>query len=133
MPKNSKSSKNAKSKAKASNESTQELILKEDGQEYGQIVKNMGSNMQVQCFDGKTRIGHIRGKLRGRNFIHAGDLVLVGMRGFELADNKCDIILKYTDTQAKRLKQLGELPDNFTVVSTETKTDDDIPFDFEEI
>lgn len=135
MPKKVKSGKNAKSKAGAATVSDKELILKEEGQDYGQIIKNMGSNMQVQCIgDGKIRDGHIRGKLRGKNFINAGDLVLVGMRSFEIADKKCDIILKYSDAQAKRLKQMGELPDSYSTVSAESKKqDEEIPFDFEEI
>lgn len=135
MPKKVKSGKNAKSKAGAAVVLDKELVLKEEGQDYAQIVKNMGSNMQVQCIgDGKIRDGHIRGKLRGKVKMYAGDTVLVGMRSFEIADKKCDIILKYSDAQAKRLKILGELPDSYSTVSVESKTqDDDIPFDFEEI
>ncbi len=40
-------------------------MFKEFGQEYGQVTKTLGGgNMEVQCFDGERRIGHIRGKMR---------------------------------------------------------------------
>lgn len=42
-----------------------ELVFKEFGQEYGQITKMLGhGHLEVSCFDGVKRIGHIRGKLR---------------------------------------------------------------------
>lgn len=41
------------------------MVFKEFGQEYGQITKMLGhGHLEVQCFDGVKRIGHIRGKLR---------------------------------------------------------------------
>ena len=42
-----------------------ELVFKEDGQEYGQVTKMLGNGrLEATCFDGTTRLCHIRGKLR---------------------------------------------------------------------
>ena len=40
-------------------------MFKEDGQEYAQVVKMLGNGrLEAYCFDGVTRLCHIRGKLR---------------------------------------------------------------------
>ena len=42
-----------------------ELIFKEDGQEYAQVLKMLGNGrLEAMCFDGVKRLCHIRGKLR---------------------------------------------------------------------
>ena len=48
-------------------------MFKEDGQEYAQVVKMLGNGrLEAYCFDGVTRLCHIRGKLRKKvNFYHA--------------------------------------------------------------
>lgn len=40
-------------------------MFKEDGQEYAQVVKMLGNGrLEANCFDGTSRLCHIRGKLR---------------------------------------------------------------------
>ena len=40
-------------------------MFKEDGQEYAQVVKMLGNGrLEAYCFDGSSRLCHIRGKLR---------------------------------------------------------------------
>ena len=53
-------------RGKNENESDKrELIFKEDGQEYAQVVKMLGNGrLEANCFDGISRLCHIRGKLR---------------------------------------------------------------------
>ena len=42
-----------------------ELIFREDGQEYAQVIKMLGNGrLEAQCFDGEKRLAHIRGKMR---------------------------------------------------------------------
>ena len=42
-----------------------ELVFREDGQEYAQVTKMLGSGrIEAQCFDGVKRLAHIRGKMR---------------------------------------------------------------------
>merc|ERR1712032_1575500 len=67
-----------------------------DGQEYAQVKKMLGNGrLEAFCFDGKTRLCHIRGKMRKRIWIGVGDFILLALREFQ--DRKADVILKYTD------------------------------------
>ncbi len=120
-------------------ESKRELEFKEEGQEYAQVVKMLGNGRcECFCFDGVTRLGHIRGKMRKKVWITAGDIVLVGKRDFQ--DEKVDILHKYSADEARNLKQYGELPEtariNETAVDlamTGDNDDDDIGIDFDDI
>ena len=101
-----------------------ELIFKEDGQEYGQVMKMLGNGRcDVSCFDGTKRLCHICGKMRKRVWVMVGDIVLVSLRDFQ--DEKGDIILKYNSDEAKNLKQYGELPENTKINETALEEDDD--------
>ena len=77
--------------------------------------------VECYCYDGKTRLCNIRGKMRKKVFfvfplreqqvwISVGDIVLIGLRDFQ--DDKADIIMKYTADEARLLKGYGEIPDN---------------------
>lgn len=57
-------------------------MFKEDGQEYAQVVKMLGNGrLEAYCFDGVTRLCHIRGKLRKKvNFIFLKDLTIIHVR-----------------------------------------------------
>lgn len=103
-------------------------ILCFSGQEYAQVVKMLGNGRcECFCFDGVTRLGHIRGKMRKKVWITAGDIVLVGKRDFQ--DEKVDIVHKYSADEARNLKQYGELPEtariNETAVDIAMAGDDD--------
>lgn len=120
-------------------ESKRELEFKEEGQEYAQVVKMLGNGRcECFCFDGVTRLGHIRGKMRKKVWITAGDIVLVGKRDFQ--DEKVDIIHKYSADEARNLKQYGELPETARINETAVDmamaggdADDDIGIDFDDI
>ena len=59
--------------------------MKEEGQEYGQVLKILGAGrVRVHCFDGKERLGLIRGKLRKKTWINCNDIVLIGLKGWGL-------------------------------------------------
>lgn len=111
------------------------MIVKEEGQEYGQVLRMLGNGrLEAYCFDGKNRLCIIRGKMRKKSWVANGDIVLLGLRDFE--DDKADIILKYSADEARRLKANGELPDNTQINTSEKilgEDEDDMPFDFEEI
>ncbi len=124
------------------------LQIKDESQEYAQITKVLGScRFTCACFDGKVRLGLMRGKntkgkAKHENMTGDGDYVLVGLRDFgELDKNgvdkgKCDIILKYTYKQVKELIKRGELPASATMpqrIGEEAPDDEDMPFDFEDI
>jgi translation initiation factor 1A len=65
-----------------------------DGEVYARIIKQLGDcRFECDCFDGTVKIGKIRGVLRGRMFVHTGDLVIVSLRDFDT--QKVDIIWRF--------------------------------------
>jgi len=112
MPKNK--GKGGKNRRRGKNENEaekRELIFKEDGQEYAQVIKMLGNGrLQAYCFDGVMRMCHIRGKLRKKIWINTGDVILIGLRDYQ--DKKADVILKYNADEARNLKNYKELPEN---------------------
>ncbi|KAI9189440.1 Translation initiation factor 1A [Blastocladiella emersonii ATCC 22665] len=132
MPKNK--GKGGKTRRRGKNEGDgvkRELVFKEDGQEYAQVLKMLGNGrLEAQCFDGIKRLGTIRGKMRKKVWINVGDIVLIGLREFQ--DEKCDVILKYSADEARNLKAYGELPDTAKINETDGPEEgDDIDFEFD--
>ncbi|KAK2080449.1 hypothetical protein QBZ16_000302 [Prototheca wickerhamii] len=129
--------KGGKNRRRGKNESEEkrELIFKEDGQEYAQVLRMLGNGrLEAYCMDGQKRLCHIRGKMRKKVWVNVGDIVLLGLRDYQ--DDKADVILKYMADEARNLKAYGELPDNIRVNDTDTfgdeeggENDDYIDFD----
>ena len=62
-----------KGKNTTGNIEKRELLLKENGQEYAQVTKILGScRVEVYCFDGQNRMGHIRGNFRKKIWDFSG-------------------------------------------------------------
>merc|ERR1712050_620433 len=118
MPKNKLGGNKAK-RAKADPQGAKkELVFKEDGQEYGQVMRMLGNGRcEVNCIDGTKRLCHIRGKMRKKVWVNQGDIVLVSLRDFQ--DEKGDIIVKYTPDEARNLKTYGELPEAVKINETD--------------
>ncbi|CAN0897514.1 Eukaryotic translation initiation factor 1A [Linum perenne] len=112
MPKNKgKGGKNRKRGKNEADDEKRELIFKEDGQEYAQVMRMLGNGRcEATCIDGVKRLCHIRGKMHKKVWIAAGDIILVGLRDYQ--DDKADVILKYMPDEARLLKAYGELPEN---------------------
>ena len=92
-----------------------ELEFKTDGQEYAQALRLLGNGrVEVYCMDGKKRMATIRGAMKNRVWINSGDIVLLGLRDFG-NDDKCDIIMKYFDEEARELQELGEIPEHIKI------------------
>jgi translation initiation factor 1A len=124
-----------KHKKKKNNPSTteieRELIFKVESQEYGQVSRLLGNcRLEIQCFDGKTRLGNIRGSMRKKVWIKVNDVVLVSLRDFE--DGKCDIIHKYESKEVNRLKMLDEIPKTVKTIDDLEDKEEDIGIDFVE-
>lgn len=97
MPKNK--GKGGKNRRRGKNENDvmkRELIEKDgDSQSYAQVVKMLGNGrLTAFCFDGKSRLCHIRGKLRKKVWINAGDIILVGLREYQ--DDKVNFFVYKT-------------------------------------
>merc|ERR1711896_80694 len=128
-PKNKLGGNKAK-RAKAGQPEKRELVFKEDGQEYGQVLRMLGNGrLEAQCFDGQKRLCHIRGKMRKKVWVTQGDIVLVSLRDFQ--DEKGDIIVKYTADEARNLKTYGELPEGTKINETDIVGDEDLEDDAE--
>merc|ERR1712121_104239 len=133
MPKNK--GKGGKNRRRGKNENEglkRELVFKEDGQEYAQVIKMLGNGrLEAMCFDGVKRLCHIRGKLRKKVWINQSDIILIGLRDYQ--DAEADVILKYSADEARNLKSYGEFPEsvkiNETVDFVGGDMDDDIEFD----
>ena len=96
-------------RGKNENEEKRELIFKEDGQEYAQVLRMLGNGrLEAYCIDGVKRLCHIRGKMRKKVWVNKGDIVLVEPWEFG-GDKKGDIVFKYRPVQVKWLKERGHL------------------------
>lgn len=124
MPKNKGKGGKNRRRGKNENDEKRELIFKEDGQEYAQVIRMLGNGrLEAQCVDGIKRLCHIRGKMRKKVWVNTGDIILVGLRDFQ--DEKADVIQKYMADEARSLKAYGELPDTIRVNETDTFEGDD--------
>jgi translation initiation factor 1A len=130
MPKNKgKGGKNRRRGKNENEDEKRELVFKEDGQEYAQVIKMLGNGrLEATCFDGTKRLCHIRGKLRKKVWINAGDIILIGLRDYQ--DTKADVIQKYSSDEARNLKAYGELPESAKINETDAGDEpDDVLFD----
>ncbi|KAH7038510.1 translation initiation factor eIF-1A [Macrophomina phaseolina] len=136
MPKNKgKGGKNRRRGKNENDREKRELVFKEEGQEYAQVVKMLGNGrLEAQCFDGEKRLAHIRGKMRKKVWINQGDIILLSLREYQ--DEKGDVILKYNADEARSLKAYGELPETAKINETDTYGPDGdeggIGFEFDE-
>ncbi|KAI1260754.1 hypothetical protein F5Y18DRAFT_245974 [Xylariaceae sp. FL1019] len=110
-----------KAKASQANRDNVELLLKEgEEQLYALVGKALGNGRyHVRTISsgvyGKLRIGVRRGALRKRRvYVNTGDVVLVALRDFN-EDDVCDIIHRYSPSNARQLQKLGELPEDALV------------------
>eukprot|EP00296_Roombia_truncata_P008924 JP447451.1.p2 GENE.JP447451.1~~JP447451.1.p2 ORF type:complete len:136 (+),score=45.38 JP447451.1:38-445(+) len=135
MPKNKgKGGKNRRRGKNENDSEKRELVFKEDGQEYAQVVRMLGNGrLEAHCFDGSKRLCHIRGKMRKKVWVNQGDIILIGLRDYQ--DAKADVILKYMADEARNLKAYGELPDTAKINETEfgEEVDGDDQFEFDDI
>ncbi|ODN87109.1 translation initiation factor eIF-1A [Cryptococcus wingfieldii CBS 7118] len=134
MPKNKgKGGKNNRRGKKDDGENKRELIFKEDGQEYAQVVKMLGNGrLDAKCQDGENRLAQIRGQMRKKVWIVVGDIVLISLREFQ--DERADVIHRYTPDEARNLKTYGELKDFQLVENQEAggESDEEGGIEFEE-
>jgi translation initiation factor 1A len=105
--------------------------------------------LEAKCFDGNTRLAHIRGKLRKKVWINQGDIILLcaihaatssisltrysSLRDYQ--DDKGDVLMKYSADEARSLKAYGELPENTRINETDTYGDENaegMGFEFDE-
>ena len=80
------------------------LPKKRNNEQFATAELMMGANhIRVRCFDGVTRMGRIKGKIKKRAWIREGDIVIVTPWSFQ--DEKCDIIYRYMPPQVDWLRR----------------------------
>uniref|UniRef100_A0A3B0MLR2 Eukaryotic translation initiation factor 4C n=2 Tax=Theileria TaxID=5873 RepID=A0A3B0MLR2_THEAN len=134
MPKNKGKGGKNRRRGKNDNEGEKrELVFKMEDQEYAQVLRMLGNGrLEAYCFDGTKRLCHIRGKMRKRVWVNAGDIILVSLRDFQ--DSKADVIAKYTAEEARTLKAYGELPEATKINETDVYDDEgDNCIDFQDV
>lgn len=104
--------------------SKRELVFKEEGTEYAQVLRMLGNGrVEAHCFDGQKRLCHIRGSMRKKVWINQNDIILVGLRDFQ--DNKADICHKYNPDEVRQLKNYGEIPESIKVNDSNAESEYD--------
>ncbi|MBJ23877.1 MAG: translation initiation factor eIF-1A [Euryarchaeota archaeon] len=68
-----------------------------------------GRRVSVICADGETRMARIPGKMRRRQWVREGDLIIIWPWDFQ--DSKADVKHRYSKTQAIYLSRKGVLPE----------------------
>ncbi len=85
-----------------------------EGEIFGIADQLLGaSRIKVMCADGKSRLGRIPGKMKKRMWIREGDLVVV--RPWEFQNEKCNILHRYTKTEASYLSRRGVVPKSIDI------------------
>ena len=80
------------------------LPQKRNREMFGCAELMMGANhIRVRGFDGVTRMGRIKGKIKKKVWIREGDILIVIPWTFQ--DEKCDIIYRYTGPQVEWLRR----------------------------
>lgn len=82
-----------------------------------------GRRVTVLCEDGETRMARIPGKMRRRQWVRDGDLIIVWPWDFQ--DAKADVKHRYSKTQAMYLSRKGVLPKELDFFGMNTANDDD--------
>lgn len=130
MPQNKRTGGKNRRKRKGDVKQT-ELVYKDINQEYGQVARSLGNGyMEIMCFSDNGSIlrrAHIRGKMRKRVWMTAGDIVLVSIRDYQ--ESTCDIVIKYTPDEARLLRVSGQLPNNIDINKTDLVSEDTFKFD----
>ena len=83
-----------------------------------------GRRVRVICADGETRLARIPGKMRRRQWVREGDLIVV--QPWDFQDAKADVKKRYSKTQSLYLSRKGVLPEIVDVFGSGTETWDDL-------
>ncbi len=83
-----------------------------------------GRRVRVVCADGETRLARIPGKMRRRQWVREGDLIVV--QPWDFQDSKADVKKRYSKTQSLYLSRKGVLPEIVDIFGTGTDSWDDL-------
>ena len=124
-------------KGKKQSFNDKKLIYKDpkEDQEYGKVIRAMGNGrFEIECFDGKNRMGIIAGNMRKRVWVNKDDIILFSKWEFTTDDDKCSIIHKYDEDEVKKLERENQFPANMRLDKENEFLDygdDEITFDYD--
>ena len=72
-----------------------------------------GSRINVICEDGKSRLARIPGRMKRKQRVRAGDLIII--KPWDIQNDKADIIFRYRRTQSIILSKRKLLPEELDV------------------
>ena len=79
------------------------------GQLYARVTKMLGdARVLTTGTDGQERTCKIAGRMRKREWVRIGDLVLVSLREFEADGSRADVVFRYNEIEVRLLGRLGE-------------------------
>ncbi len=85
------------------------MVLPVGSDVFGIATKMLGyGRFMVKCQDGFIRLCRVRGKMKRRNWIRLGDVVLVSPWDFQ-SDTRGDIFWRYRRNQMEWLRKKGHL------------------------
>ena len=90
-------------------------LPKKDKNEMFAIADRLmgGSRINVVCSDGKSRLARIPGRMKRKQRVRAGDLVII--KPWDIQNDKADIVFRYRRTQAIVLSRRKLLPEEIDV------------------
>ncbi|MFZ0830750.1 MAG: translation initiation factor eIF-1A [Thermoplasmata archaeon] len=90
------------------------LPRRDRGEIFGVASQLMGAaRIRVMCEDNLSRMGRITGKMKKKMWVREGDLLILRPWGFQ--EGKCDILFRYSRTQATYLARRDLLPSSVNV------------------
>lgn len=88
-------------------EEIRRVKLPRGNQVIGTVDQRLGgSRMRVKCFDGRTRICRIPGRMKRRLWVREGDFLLIEPWALG-GEDKGDVVFKYRSNQVDWLKKKG--------------------------
>lgn len=119
MPKGDKAKKIKKRNLQTKVTSNQELVLRDEMEEYAKVTKTCGDcKLMVSLPDSTSVMARIPGKFHRKNIIRVGDVVLVSKRDYQVS--MVDILHKYDHEDIKTLYNIKEIPGVFLTGEEDT-------------